>query len=192
MDKNAETVFKRLKWAIDRTSLRGDGKYNGEKAVVEIKLADGGYEVYRTYLLHRGPNDATDDIWSLLILDGGEGKRIEVKTLENGRKVAEEDYQAFMQDMFNGLTKYILTSGPIQSTDNGYCEVVEEHFAPDGQRSYTHTTCSSLEEAETWAGQVAERLQKVFHNQDRVFIKVGDVYYNPNKRFSDGYGMSWA
>jgi len=183
--------FKSLNWKIDERTLRGDGKYNTEKATVEIQLPNGDWKIFRSYSLHRGASVETDNIWNLLILDGNYSKHINVGTLDNGKQITEEDYREYMHNLFNGMTQYILSSDSINNVDddNKYCEVITEHFGI--KREYEITRCSTLEEAITKAMEFSDKIKKVFHSQDRVFVKVGNLYYNPNKLFSNGIGVSW-
>jgi len=183
--------FKSLNWKIDERTLRRDGKYNTEKATVEIQLPNGDWKIFRSYTLHRGASVETDNVWNLLILDGNYSKHIDVDTLDNGRQIAEEDYQEYMHNLFNGMTQYVLSSDSINNVDDSkYCEVIKETF--DCGRRCEKLGYSALEEATIKAMELSKEINKVFHSQDRVFVKVGNLFYNPNKLFSDGIGVSWT
>lgn len=187
------TKFKSLSWHIDERTFRGDRKYNTEKAEIEIRLPDGRFEIYRSYTLHRGASIETDDIWFLSVFDDHDIiSNTKVDTLENGKRIAEKDYQEYMNLLYNGMSKYITESDPIKTTDDTvYCNVVKEHFNCDCERTYENIGCKTLNEAVDKAQEVAKEFDKIFHNQDRVFIKVGNLYYNPDRQLSDMMGVAW-
>ena len=42
------------------------------------------------------------------------------------------------------------------------------------------------------ARKLSNAINKQFHSQSRVFIKEGDNWFNPDKKYSEYFGMSWA
>jgi len=72
-----------------------------------------------------------------------------------------------------------------------YC-VIEEKIDPDCIRSYNKYYFYFRFFAIKKARRIAKRISKVFHNQDRVFIKKGDLYFNPDKKYVNGYGICWT
>lgn len=71
-----------------------------------------------------------------------------------------------------------------------YC-VIEEHFDPNGERSYTKHHFYFKFLAIWKARRIAKRISKIFLNQDRVFIKKGVRYFNPDEKYA-GYGICWT
>jgi len=72
-----------------------------------------------------------------------------------------------------------------------YC-VIEEKFDPDGERSYKKSYFHFQFLAIWKARRIAKRILKVFHNQDRVFIKKGNFYFNPDRKYTKAYGLCWT
>lgn len=42
------------------------------------------------------------------------------------------------------------------------------------------------------AKKIGKVISNKFHSQDRVFVKKGKVYYNPNNIQSEYFGISWS
>jgi len=71
-----------------------------------------------------------------------------------------------------------------------YC-VIEEKIDSSCVRSYIKHNFYFRFFAILKARRIAKRIMNVFHNQDRVFIKRGDLYFNPDEKYAK-YGLCWT
>jgi hypothetical protein len=102
--------FKSLDWKSYDCDYSMSGVLQRTKATVEIKFKNGVYKIYRTYNLHRGATIEANNNWYLLVLENGskDERHEEVESFEAGKNLAEHDYQKYMNELYDGINKYIV------------------------------------------------------------------------------------
>lgn len=102
--------FKPLEWKSYKHDYSMNGVLQKTKAIVEIQFKNGDYKLYRTYSVHRGATQETENNWYLLILESNanDKRHEEVASLEAGKIIAEHEYQKYMNELYEGIQKYII------------------------------------------------------------------------------------
>ena len=101
--------FKPLEWKSWENDYDRNGKLQRATAEIEIKFQNGDYKLYRTYCIHKGATQETENNWYFLILESNanDQKHEEVDSFEAGKILAEHDYQKYMNEFYKGFQKFI-------------------------------------------------------------------------------------
>lgn len=70
--------------------------------------------------------------------------------------------------------------------------VMKEEIRCMSDRKITEYRFFTLFFAIKKAKKIGREIGKEFRSQDRVFIKKGKEYYNPNRKWNIGFGMTWT
>lgn len=70
--------------------------------------------------------------------------------------------------------------------------VIKEEIKTMQDRTTTEYKFWTLFFAIRKAKKIGKSIAKKFHSQDRVFIKKEETFYNPDKKWSEYYGISWS